>query len=113
MSQLASRPIVVLSRILNSTPARSAMSDETTRSINVLATVASPEGPVTSMLNQSLVRAVNVLHVVVGAALDDLAVLHHDDLVGVANRAEAVRDDDAGAAAAPQAVVDVQLGGRV
>ena len=46
----------------------------------------------------------------VRAALHDLAALHDDDLVGVANRAQPVRDDDARAAAAPQALVDVLLG---
>src|SRR6185295_19973744 len=46
-------------------------------------------------------------------ALDDAAVVHDDDLVAVPNRAQAVRDDQAGAAAAAEVIVDRLLGGRV
>ena len=48
-----------------------------------------------------------------GAPLDDLALLQHDDLVAVADRAQAMGDDDAGAAAAPQIVVDDLFGDRI
>ena len=48
-----------------------------------------------------------------GSPFDDLALLQHDDLVAVADRAEAVRDDDAGAAAPPQIVIDDLFGDRI
>ena len=44
------------------------------------------------------------------AAIDDAAALHHQDLVAIADRAEAVGDDDAGAAGAADAVHDMLLG---
>jgi hypothetical protein len=49
----------------------------------------------------------------VGATLDDLATFEHDDFIAVANRAQAMCDDDAGAAAPPQVVVDRLLGDRI
>src|SRR5262249_25635661 len=113
MSQAASRPMVIVSRTAYSTPERSVISDDTMRRISVLATVASPDGPVTSVPNQCPVRPVDFLHLFVRAALHDLAALHHDDLVGIADGAEPVRDHDAGAPAAPHAVVDVQLRRRI
>src|SRR5690606_22515393 len=64
-------------------------------------------------LDEVGVRAVDVFHLVVGAALDDLAALQDDDLVAVADRRQPVGDDDAGAAAAAEAVVDDCLGGWV
>src|SRR5690606_14483973 len=66
-----------------------------------------------SVADQPLVGTVDVLHFVVRAALHDLSALHHDDFVAVADGAQAVRDDDAGAAAPAQALVDVLLSGRV
>ena len=44
-------------------------------------------------------------------ALDDLAVLEHEDLVGAADRRQPVRDDErrAALAQAPQAVLDHRL----
>src|SRR6202012_3361303 len=47
------------------------------------------------------------------ASLDDSALLQHDDLVTVADGAEAMRDDDAGAAPAAQIVVNRLFGNRV
>src|SRR5262249_9635745 len=48
---------------------------------------------------------------VVRAALDDLAVLEHEDLIGAADRREPVRDDEGGAAGAQrfQAVLNHRL----
>src|SRR5262245_49668682 len=46
----------------------------------------------------------------VGTALYRAASIEHDDLVGVADRAQAVRDDQAAHAAAPQVFVDAALG---
>ena len=43
-------------------------------------------------------------------ALDDFAVLQDDDLVAVANRAQAMRDNEARAAATTQVIVDNLLG---
>src|SRR5262245_29838383 len=43
------------------------------------------------------------------AAADHAAFMQHDDLVGVADRAQAMRDDDAGAAAAADALIDLLL----
>ena len=45
--------------------------------------------------------------------LHDTAAVEHDDHVRVADRAQPVGHDDAGAAALPQAVVDLQLGYRI
>ena len=60
-----------------------------------------------SALDQPRVRAVDApVSSLVRAALHDLAALQHDDLVAVADRAEPVRDDEAGAAAAAQVIVD-------
>ena len=46
------------------------------------------------MRDQRRVVAAAPEQLVVRAALDDLAVVEHDDLVGVADRREAVRDRD-------------------
>src|SRR5690606_41006719 len=67
--------------------------------------------PISSFLDQFGVGAVGVLHLVVRAALHDLAALHDDDLVAVADRRQPVGDDHAGAAAAADRVVDQHLGG--
>src|SRR5581483_6454309 len=53
-----------------------------------------------SALDQFGVRSRNGLHFLVRAALHHPAVFEHDDFVRIANRAEAVRHDEAGAAAA-------------
>ena len=47
--------------------------------------------------------------------LDDPAVLEHDDQVGVADRRQAVRDDEGGPAVqqAPQRLLDLALGADV
>ena len=66
-----------------------------------------------SVPHQPLVGASDVLHLFVGAALHDLAALHDDDLVGITDGAQAVRDDDARAAATAQAFIDMLLGGRI
>ena len=52
---------------------------------------------------------------IVCAVLDDLAAVHDDDTVGVADRAEPVRDDDAGARVknTRQGVLDQHFGGRI
>ena len=55
----------------------------------------------------------NATQGLVRAALHDLAALQHDDLVAVANGAEPVGDDQAGAAAAAQVVVDRLFGRRI
>src|SRR5690606_11225030 len=66
-----------------------------------------------SALDEPGVGSIRIhLELVVRAALHDLAPLHHDDLVGVADRAEPVGDDKARAAAPAQAVVDELLGRR-
>src|SRR5215831_15268034 len=49
----------------------------------------------------------------VGAALHHLALVERDDLVGVADRAEAVGHDDERAAAPPEMIVDFLLRQRV
>ena len=41
-----------------------------------------------------------------GAALGDFSLPQHDDFVAVPNRAQTMRDDDAGAAALAQIIVD-------
>ena len=48
-----------------------------------------------------------------GPAFDDAALLEHDDLVAVADRAQPVGDDQAGTAPAAEVEVDRQLGLRV
>ena len=61
-----------------------------------------------------VIIAADVGHqLVVGAALDDPALVEDDDLVAVADGAQAVGDDQAGAAAAAEVVVDERLGHRV
>ena len=47
------------------------------------------------------------------AAFNDAAAFEHDDFVAIADRAQAVGDDDAGAASAPQVVVDGFFGDRI
>ena len=60
------------------------------------------------------IEAAGVGHqLVVGAALDHPALAEHDDLLAVADGAEPVGDDQAGAAAAAEVVVDQGLGHRV
>src|SRR3954464_10682174 len=49
----------------------------------------------------------------VRAASDHAAFLQHDDLVAVADRAQAMGDDDARAAASPDALVDLLLDPRI
>src|SRR5262249_14387268 len=49
----------------------------------------------------------------VPAAFCDLALLQYDDLVAITNGAQAVRDDDAGASATPQIVVDLLFNDRI
>jgi hypothetical protein len=44
---------------------------------------------------------------VMGVALDDLAFFEQDDLVAIADRTQAMRNDDAGAAPTPKIVVDL------
>src|SRR4051794_33551359 len=56
------------------------------------------------------VRAFDGLQLVVGAALHHLAAVEDEDLVGVADGAQAMGDEEAGAAAAAQALVDAALG---
>ena len=46
-------------------------------------------------------------------ALDDLALLQHDDLVAIPDRAQTMCDDDAGAAGSAQIVVDRLLRDRI
>src|SRR6185295_18823149 len=108
MSHASSRPIVSVSDTGISSPARSAADDVTMRRRGVVSTVWCPTadaGTLTeisccwkccSMANQRLVMPRHILHLVMRPALDDLAALHDDDLVGVANRAQTVGDDDAG-----------------
>src|ERR1700675_4232029 len=52
---------------------------------------------------------------IVGALLDDAAVLEHDDRARVADRREAVGDDERGAAVqeAPQRMLDLPFGSDV
>ena len=47
--------------------------------------------------------------------LDDMPLLHHDDLIRVANGGEAVRDDETGAVAHQlhHSVLDMQLGAGI
>ena len=47
------------------------------------------------------------------AAFNDAAAFEHDDFVAIAYRAQAVGDDDAAAASAPQVVVDGFFGDRI
>jgi len=49
----------------------------------------------------------------VGTTLDDPPVLEHDNFVAIAYRTEPMRDNDAGAAPAPQVVVDGLFGDRI
>ena len=48
-----------------------------------------------------------------GSPFDDPALLQHHDLVAVPDRAQPVSNDDAGAAAPPQIVVDDLFGDRI
>ena len=48
-----------------------------------------------------------------GAALDHLAAVHDQDFLAVADGAQAMGHDDAGASAAAQAAIDEQLGQRI
>ena len=48
-----------------------------------------------------------------GAALDDVAAFQDEDLVGIAHRRQAMRDDEARHAAPAQVRLDQRLGGRV
>src|SRR3954453_20911848 len=61
---------------------------------------------------QAPVGALRLEQLVVGSLLDDLAVFEHDDPAGLADRRQAVGDDDRRAACeqAPQAVLDLALG---
>jgi hypothetical protein len=54
-------------------------------------------------------------HLIVRAVLDDAALLHHEDVVGIADRREAVRDHEAGAALAQRChrMLDEKLGAGV
>src|ERR1041384_6097124 len=91
-----------------SSPARSFRDAVTMRRRMAGSTGVRPMAP-SSVSDGPLVRPVDVLHLFVGAALDDLAALHDDDFVRVANRTEPVRNDDRRAAAAPHALVDVHF----
>src|SRR5262245_53545282 len=57
-------------------------------------------------VDQPRVRATLLHQLLVRSALDDLALRENDDLVGVADRAQPVGDDQAGAAAPAQALVE-------
>ena len=53
-------------------------------------------------------RAIDPIRSACRPSLDDGALFEHDDLVGVANRAESVGNDQAGGAAVPDRGVDVR-----
>src|SRR5687768_16895539 len=65
------------------------------------------------MADQPRIRAVDADHLVVRAALHDPTAIQDDDLVAVADGAQAMRHDQAGAAAPPDLLVDDFLGDRV
>ncbi len=56
------------------------------------------------------VRPTGGLQLVVGASLDDPTEFEDDDLISIANGAEPMSDDDAGAPPAAEVVVDDLLG---
>src|SRR5690606_37649343 len=66
-----------------------------------------------SALDQPGVRAAGVLQRPVRAALGGLATFEQDDFIGITDGAEPMCDDEAGAAAAPQVIVDCLLGAGV
>src|SRR5436190_8751747 len=66
-----------------------------------------------SLLDQPLIDAFLCDELVVRAALHHLARLHHHDLIAIADRAEPVRHDEAGAPAPAQMRVDMLLCGRI
>src|SRR3954466_3817898 len=63
--------------------------------------------------DQPRVRPIDLRHLRVRSALHDLAAFEHNNLVAIADRAQAMRDDQAGAAAPSQLVVDQLLGERI
>src|SRR4051794_909106 len=65
------------------------------------------------VLEQVRERAARRRQLIITPALDDLAVVENEDLVAVADRADAVRRDDARAAAAREIRQDRLLGQRV
>ena len=46
---------------------------------------------------QVMIEAALVQQLLVSALLDDLATVNHDDIIRIANGAQAMRDDEAGA----------------
>ncbi len=63
-----------------------------------------------SLAYQLSVRALDARKLVMRAALDDGAVIQNDDLIAIPDRAQAVRDYQAGAAPPAQVVVNRRLG---
>src|SRR5262249_1264606 len=63
------------------------------------------------LLVQRAIVAGEVHQLAVRAALDDASLVEHEDLIGVANRGEAMRDDERGAPAhqGMEAVLDQRL----
>ncbi len=64
---------------------------------------------------QVVVETFFIQQFLVGALLDDLAVIDHQDVVGIPDGAQAVGDDEAGASGhqAQQGLLDAGLGARV
>src|SRR5689334_4394411 len=60
--------------------------------------------------DQPGIWAIGLVHRVMRAALHDLAPFQDDDLITIADRAQAVRDDQTGTATPPEVVVDDLLG---
>src|SRR2546427_10542053 len=72
------------------------------------------DGVMTSLGGDKLAVAPRRGHeLIVRSPLHDAAALHHDDLVAVADRAEAMRDDEARTATPPEIVVDLLFDRRI
>src|ERR1700704_4442696 len=67
------------------------------------------------VLIEAVVAPLCLDQLLVGAVLDDLAVLQYDDVPRLADRGEAVGDDDRRASCqqAPQALLDAPLGVQI
>src|SRR5256885_5774926 len=104
-------PLSTSQKLSGSASGRVREDDRSTRSPR---SASSATSGVMSLLPQQVgVRAVDRDELLVPSALHHRAVPEHQDLVAVPDRAQPVGDDDAGAAAPAQVLVDGQLGLRV
>src|SRR4051812_26958564 len=75
--------------------------------------IPSPGGATRSSMEHLAIGAVDRQELIMRAALHRQPLVEHDDLVAIAYRAQAMRHNDAGAAASPQTAIDQRLGRRI